>query len=73
MMLFAANEGHKDIVEYLLGLKADINEVSRVSYILLTLLARGDCTLTSGVFQQGRGGADTYQAWCRPRGPLHGR
>ena len=50
MMLFAANEGHTDIVEYLLGLKADINEVSRVSSIILTLIARGNCTLTRGIF-----------------------
>jgi ankyrin repeat protein len=63
MMLFAANEGHTDIVEYLLGLKADINEVSRVSSIILTLIARGNCTLTRCIFQQDGGGEDTNQAW----------
>ena len=51
MMLFAANEGHTDIVEYLMSLKADINEVSRVSAITLTHVARGNCPLTRGVFQ----------------------
>ena len=52
MMLFAANEGHTDIVEYLLALKADINEVSRVSPNFLTLVAMGNCTFTRGIFQQ---------------------
>jgi hypothetical protein len=31
MLLFAANEGHLDIIEYLLKLKVDVNEVTRVS------------------------------------------
>jgi len=34
MLMFAANQGHNDIIEYLLSLKADINEASQVMAFL---------------------------------------
>ena len=37
MLMFAANEGYLDIVEWLISLKADINELSRVSSFLVIL------------------------------------
>ncbi len=67
LLIFAADQGHTDMIEYLLQAKININATSNVNHTIIDIKARRNSFDPSSSFQSLRGSVTSYKESRQPR------